>query len=92
LLEPIMHVEVDTPSEDQGDLLGDLGRRRASIGGMNTLRSHVLIQAHVPLAELWGYSNAIRSLSRGRAGYSMTPSHLERVPEALAGKVIRGNN
>jgi elongation factor G len=92
LLEPIMNVEVDTPSEDQGDLLGDLGRRRASIGAMNTQRSHVLIQAHVPLAELWGYSNAIRSLSRGRAGYSMTPSHLERVPEALAGKVIRGNN
>jgi elongation factor G len=48
----------------------------------------VLVNAGVPLAELWGYANAIRSLSRGRASYSMTPSHLERVPDALATKIV----
>lgn len=88
LLEPVMKVEVDTPTEEQGDLLGDLNRRRASIAAMENGRSNVLIRAEVPLSELWGYSNAIRSLSRGRAGYSMTPSHFERVPEALVAKVL----
>jgi elongation factor G len=88
LLEPVMKVEVETPGEEQGDLLGDLNRRRGHITAIENGQTTVAIRAEVPLAELWGYSNAIRSLSRGRASYSMTPSRFERVPEALAAKII----
>jgi elongation factor G len=91
LLEPVMAVQVDTPSEAQGDLIGDLNRRRGDIASMESMDSIVQLKAHVPLSELWGYANAIRSLSRGRASYSMTPSHFERVPEALMAKVIKKN-
>jgi elongation factor G len=51
----------------------------------------VLVNAQMPLAELWGYANAIRSLSRSRASYSMTPSHFERVPEAMATKIVKAS-
>ena len=88
LLEPVMKVEVETPGEEQGDLLGDLNRRRGHVMAIENGQTTVSIRAEVPLAELWGYSNAIRSLSRGRASYSMAPSHFERVPEALAAKII----
>ncbi len=53
------------------------------------MAGHVVLKASVPLGELWGYANAIRGLSRGRATYSMTPSHFERVPEALAAEIAR---
>jgi elongation factor G len=88
LLEPVMAVEVDTPCEAQGDLIGDLNRRRADIVSMESGQLSVHLKARVPLSELWGYANAIRSLSRGRASYSMTPSHFERVPDTLAAKVV----
>ncbi len=88
LLEPVMAVEVDTPSEAQGDLIGDLNRRRGDIVSMESSQTNVLLRARVPLSELWGYANAIRSLSRGRASHSMTPSHFERVPDAIAAKVV----
>jgi len=87
LIEPVMKVEVDAPGEEQGDLLGDLTRRRANIVAVESGASHVVLKAHVPLGELWGYANAIRSLSRGRASYSMTPSHFERVPDVMALKI-----
>ena len=90
LLEPVMRVEVETPNEEQGDLLADLTRRRGNILALEPGRNTVLLNAQVPLAELWGYANAIRSLSRGRASYSMSPSHFERVPDALVGKIIDG--
>ena len=80
LLEPVMRVELDTPREEQGDLLGDLTRRRGNILAVEPGQNNVLVNAEVPLAELWGYANAIRSLSRGRASYSMTPSHLNGCP------------
>lgn len=88
LLEPVMAVEVNTPCEAQGDLIGDLNRRRGDIVSMEAGQANVLLKARVPLSELWGYANAIRSLSRGRASYSMTPSHFDRVPDALAAKVV----
>ena len=91
LLEPVMAVQVDTPGEAQGDLIGDLNRRRGDVVSMESSGSVVQLNARVPLSELWGYANAIRSLSRGRASYSMTPSHFERVPEALVAKVIKKN-
>ena len=87
LLEPVMRVEVDTPGEEQGDLLGDLTRRRGNILAVEAGQNSVLLNAQVPLAEMWGYANAIRSLSRGRASYSMSPSHFERVPAGLAMKI-----
>ncbi len=87
LLEPVMRVELDTPREEQGDLLGDLTRRRGNILSVEPGQNNVLVNAEVPLAELWGYANAIRSLSRGRASYSMSPSHFERVPDGLAMKI-----
>jgi elongation factor G len=58
--------------------------------GLDPGRNSVVLRAQVPLAELWGYANAIRSLSRGRASYNMTPSHYERVPEPLATKIVTG--
>src|SRR6185295_8356211 len=87
LLEPVMAVEVDAPSEVQGDLIGDLSRRRGDIVSMTPEGNNVVINARVTLSELWGYANAIRSLSRGRASYSMTPSHFERVPDVMALKI-----
>jgi elongation factor G len=82
-------LQVDTPGKAQGDPIGDLNRRRGDIASMESIDSIVQLKAHVPLSELWGYANAIRSLSRGRASYSMMPSHFERVPEALMAKVIK---
>ena len=72
----------------QGDLLSDLTRRRGNILAVEPGERNVLVNAHVPLAELWGYANAIRSLSRGRASYSMTPSHFERVPEGVTAIIV----
>jgi elongation factor G len=89
LLEPVMLVEVDTPGEAQGDIIGDLNRRRGQIVAMNVGQTSVVLKAQVPLAELWGYANAIRSLSRGRASYSMSPSHFETVPAELTTNVVR---
>src|SRR6185436_19851536 len=88
LLEPVMKVELETPGEEQGDLLSDLTRRRGNIFAIAPRERSVVIDAQVPLAELWGYANAIRSLSRGRASYSMTPSHFERVPDALMARIV----
>ena len=87
-LLPLMRVEVETPSEEQGNLLGDLTRRRGTITAVESGRNTVVLNAQVPLAELWGYANALRSLSRGRASYSMTPSHFERMSDGLAAKIV----
>ncbi len=85
LLEPIMAVECVAPDEYRGDLLGDLNRRRGRIVGVEEQARgadsvEVTLQAEAPLAELFGYANAIRSLSRGRASYSMRPTRFEPVP------------
>ncbi|MEM9399302.1 MAG: elongation factor G [Verrucomicrobiota bacterium] len=80
LLEPIMQVEVITPEEFQGDIMGDVNRRRGQIGGMESKSGACVLNAQVPLAEMFGYVNTLRSLSRGRAAYSMEPSHFQEVP------------
>ncbi|MDG0963922.1 MAG: elongation factor G, partial [Opitutales bacterium] len=82
LLEPIMQVEVSTPEEYQGELMGDLNRRRGQIQGMESRGNACIIQAFVPLENMFGYSTDMRSLSSGRADYSMTPSHFEQVPQS----------
>lgn len=91
LLEPIMKVEVTTPDEYQGDLLGDLNRRRGRINAIEAKNQATILNAHVPLAELFGYATIIRSLSKGRAGYSMEPSHFEQVPSQILTGILDSN-
>ncbi|HTL68350.1 MAG TPA: elongation factor G [Lacunisphaera sp.] len=88
LLEPIMGVEVTTPEEYQGDLMGDINRRRGQIQGMENKAGACIIAAHVPLETLFGYVTDIRSLSKGRASASITPSHFEQVPNSLLTKIV----
>jgi elongation factor G len=88
LLEPIMKVECVTPDEYQGDIMGDLNRRRGRILNMEAKNFATIIHAEVPLAEMFGYATAIRSLSKGRASYSMEPSHFEPVPAQIVAAVL----
>jgi elongation factor G len=88
LLEPIMKVENITPDEFQGDICGDLSRRRGSINNIETRGHLAIIHAEVPLAELFGYATAIRSLSKGRSSYSMEPSHFQPVPANLVPAIL----
>jgi elongation factor G len=88
LLEPIMKVENITPDEFQGDIMGDLNRRRAKIIGIETKGNLCTVNAEVPLAEMFGYATAIRSLSKGRSSYSMEPSHFEQVPEQVKAAIL----
>ena len=83
LLEPIMKVEVTTPDEFMGDVIGDLSAKRAQILGTNKRGNATIIIAMVPLAELSGYSTKLRSISQGRASYYMEPSHYEEVPKNI---------
>jgi elongation factor G len=88
LLEPIMKVEVTTPDEYQGDLLGDINRRRGIITGIETRQGQTILNAQVPLAEMFGYATAIRSLSKGRASYSMEPLTFEQVPQSILTTIL----
>ena len=91
LLEPIMGVEVTTPEDYQGDLVGDINRRRGSISGMENKAGACIITATVPLEMLFGYVTDIRSLSKGRASASITPSHFEQVPNSLLAKIVESS-
>ncbi len=88
LLEPVMRVEVVTPEEYMGDIIGDLNSRRGSIGGMDSRGNAQVINAMVPLANMFGYVNNLRSMSQGRAQYTMHFDHYEKVPQAVADEVI----
>jgi elongation factor G len=88
LLEPIMKVEVTVPEEYQGDIMGDINRRRGQIQGMESRDGACIIVSMVPLETMFGYATDIRSLSKGRASYSMTPSHFEQVPSSVLTKVV----
>lgn len=88
LLEPIMKVEVNTPEEYQGDIMGDLSRRRGQIQGMETKNNLMIVSAVVPLETMFGYSTDVRSLSKGRASFSMEPSHFEQVPASLLQTIV----
>lgn len=83
LLEPVMDVEVATPDEYQGDILGDLSRRRGQIAGMESKGASCTLKATVPLAEMFGYMTALRTISSGRASFTMEPSSFEPVPQAI---------
>ena len=88
LLEPIMKVEVTTPSEYQGDIVGDISRRRGHIENIDSKLGQVAVNARVPLAEMFGYATAIRSLSKGRASYSMEPLTFEQVPNSILTTIL----
>jgi elongation factor G len=88
LLEPIMAVEVVTPEEYMGDVIGDLNSRRGKIEGMTPRKDAQVIKAAVPLAEMFGYSTTLRSMSQGRAIYSMELSYYDETPKAVADQII----
>ena len=88
LLEPVMDVEVVTPSDYMGDVMGDLSSRRGKVGGMIQRGEAQVIGASVPLGEMFGYSTTLRSMSQGRAVYSMQFSHYEPVPKSKADEII----
>src|ERR1700759_2470640 len=88
LLEPIMKVELTTPDEYQGDLIGDVTRRRGMIINIEAKQGQTIVNAQVPLAEMFGYATAIRSLSKGRASYSMEPLTFEQVPNSVLTTIL----
>ncbi len=88
LLEPIMGVEVSTPDEYQGDIIGDLNRRRGKIQEIEAKGSHSIVKVEAPLAEMFGYSTDMRSLSSGRADFSMKPSHFDEVPPKIVEEIV----
>ena len=88
LLEPIMDVEVVTPSEYMGDVIGDLSSRRGKIGGMTERGGAQVVAASVPLSDMFGYSTTLRSMSQGRAVFHMQFSHYAEVPKAKAEEII----
>jgi elongation factor G len=92
LLEPMMNVEVVTPDAFMGDVLGDLSSRRGKIGGMTQRGEAQVIAATVPLGEMFGYSTKLRSMSQGRAVYSMEFAHYDEVPKSKAEEIVAKSN
>ena len=88
LLEPIMKVEIDTPEDYMGDVIGDLNRRRGVVEGMEDGPTGKMIRANVPLAEMFGYATDLRSLSQGRASYVMEFGHYAETPAPIAKAII----
>ncbi len=88
ILEPIMEVEVETPEDYVGDVIGDLNSRRGKIMGMENKGVITTVRAHVPLAEMFGYATTLRSLTQGRGTFIMKFSHYEEVPQHIAEKII----
>ena len=91
LLEPVMNVEVVTPDDYLGDVMGDLSSRRGKIGGMTQRSSAQVVGASVPLSEMFGYATTLRSISQGRAVYTMQFSHYEEVPGSKTAEIVSAN-
>jgi elongation factor G len=88
LLEPVMLVEVTTPEEYLGDVMGNLNSRRGRVEGMEPVGNAQVVRAVVPLAEMFGYATDIRSMSQGRATFHMEFDHYEEVPQSIASEII----
>ena len=88
LLEPIMAVEVEMPEDKMGDVMGDLSSRRGVIQGMDEVTGGKVIRAEVPLAEIFGYSTTVRSVTQGRASYTMEFMHYAEAPKTVAEAII----
>lgn len=91
ILEPIMKVEATVPESFLGDVIGDLNSRRARIREFEPRGNLQIIKAHVPLAEMFGYATAIRTITSGRGSFSMEPDHFEQVPKAVQDEIVKGN-
>lgn len=89
ILEPVMKVEVVTPEDYMGDVMGDLNRRRGIVGGMEDTPSGKIIRAEVPLAEMFGYATDVRSATQGRATYSMEFDKYAEAPKNVAEEIIK---
>lgn len=89
ILEPIMDVEVETPEDYVGDVMGDLSSRRGMIQGQEQKGTITAIRAMVPLSEMFGYSTDLRSFTQGRASYTMQFASYEKVPDAIAQNIIK---
>ena len=87
LLEPVMKVEVVTPEDYLGDVIGDLNSRRGQVTGMDQRGNARVVNALVPLANMFGYVNTLRSMSQGRAQFSMVFDHYEQVPQNVADEI-----
>ncbi|WP_395300262.1 elongation factor G [Enterobacter sp. ECC-175] len=88
ILEPVMHVEVETPEEYAGNIMGDLSSRRGMVQGMEEQYGSQIIRADVPLAEMFGYATTLRSMSQGRATYTMEFHHFAQAPQHVADEII----
>ena len=92
ILEPIMDVEVTVPEEYMGDVIGDINSRRGKVQGMDSRANLQIIKAYVPLSEMFGYSTVLRSLTQGRATYTMQFSHYEPVPQNISEELIKNKS
>ncbi|EFI42011.1 elongation factor G [Peptoniphilus sp. oral taxon 386] len=92
LLEPTMKVEITTPEEYMGDVIGDVNSRRGRMEGMELVSGAQIVTSYVPLAEMFGYATALRSNTQGRANYSMQFDHYEQVPKSIADEVLGDKN
>jgi elongation factor G len=92
LLEPMMKVEVVTPEDYMGDVNGDLNRRRGVLQGLEDAPAGKIVRAEVPLAEMFGYATQLRSMSQGRATYTMEFAHYAEVPAGVAEGLIKDRN
>ena len=92
ILEPMMKVEVETPEEYMGDVIGDLNKRRGQVNSMDDRNGIKIIAAYCPLAQMFGYSTDLRSMTQGRATYSMEFDHYEEVPKNVSEEIIKKRN
>ncbi|MBD3789168.1 MAG: elongation factor G [Campylobacterales bacterium] len=92
ILEPLMKVEVETPEESMGDVIGDISKRRGQVNGMGDRAGSKIVDAFVPLSEMFGYSTDLRSMTQGRATYAMEFDHYEEVPANVAKEIIAKRN
>jgi elongation factor G len=92
ILEPMMKVEVETPEDYMGDVIGDLNRRRGQVNSMEDRHGLKVVNAYVPLSEMFGYSTDLRSATQGRATYAMEFDHYEEVPNNIAQEIMKERN
>ena len=91
LLEPMMKVEIVMPEEYLGDIMGDVTSRRGRVDGMNARGNAQVVNAFVPLSEMFGYATSLRSNTQGRGTYSMVFDHYEQVPKSVSEEIIKKN-
>jgi elongation factor G len=89
VLEPVMRVEVTMPEQFMGDVIGDLNSRRGQVEGMDSRGTTSVVRSFVPLAEMFGYATDLRSMTQGRASYSMELSHYDEVPGNIAAELVQ---